>query len=161
MNEEEIQMLNHVKKTLVNKEIFIGLMGAAKDNTDFTVEANTENENLVNSILAEALLNGTLRQLGLGSLITKPDSEDIESFTDAIMNSVKDIVKKHMNKLSGSVSAANPVNVMADKKNHKGMITMDISDLDNLQNDSFFKTMPESLQKEIIKVAKEENRNAK
>lgn len=160
MNKEELEMLNHVKKALINKEVFIGLMGVAEDNSDFTVVSNTKDESLANSILAETLLNGTLRELKIESLFT-PDLDDVNKFTDAIMKGIKDIAKKHLDMLSGSVNAANPINVMADEKNHRGMITLDISDVDNLQNDSFFKTMPESLQEEIIKIAKEENRNAK
>lgn len=149
MNTKNLEMLSSVKNALNSDDsIFIGLVGD-DECKQMNFMSNSEDMDLVNSLVIETCLRNLLRQNKLDALII-PNEVDMAEFGMDVIKASKKIVQKKLHEIGKSVDNDNPVNVFnVNSEKHSAAIAIDVSNPKNLENNEFFNSMPEELKRKI------------
>lgn len=150
MNTKNLEILNDVTSALNSKNsIFIGLVGEnGIDSIDFM--SNLKDPDLISAILIEACLKVMLRKKGIDELFDLT-SQDVSTFASDVIKASNKVIRKKLDELGKSVDKGKTVNFLnVDAKNRSATIAFDMSNLEKLKSDPFFKSMPDVLQNKIL-----------
>lgn len=150
MNTENQRMLNDVTSALNSEDsIFIGLVGEnGIDSIDFM--SNLKDQDMIIALLIEACLKAMFRQKEIDGLFNL-NSKDVSSFASDVIKSSNKVIRKKLDELGKSVDKGKTVNFLnVDAKNRSATIAFDMSNLEKLKSDPFFKSMPDVLKNKIL-----------